>query len=64
MRFIVSDLSDSPVEIDLSNLSVGDNIKKTIRDEFKYIKDLLDFDSKSQRYSVIGILMVDYTIIR
>ena len=44
---IVSDLSDSPVEIDLSNLSVGDNIKKTIRDEFKYIKDLLDFDSKS-----------------
>ena len=44
---IVSDLSDSPVEIDLSNLSVGDSIKKTIRDEFKYIKDLLDFDSKS-----------------
>ena len=44
---IVSDLRDSPVEIDLSNLSVGDNIKKTIRDEFKYIKDLLDFDSKS-----------------
>ena len=44
---IVSDLHDSPVEIDLSNLSVGDNIKKTIRDEFKYIKDLLDFDSKS-----------------
>ena len=43
---IVSDLHDSPVEIDLSNLSVGDNIKKTIRDEFKYIKDLLDFDSK------------------
>ena len=44
---IVSDLSDSPVDIDLSNLSVGDNIKKVIRDEFKYIKDLLDFDSKS-----------------
>ena len=44
---IVSDLSDSPVDIDLSNLSVGDNIKKVIRDEFKYLKDLLDFDSKS-----------------
>ena len=44
---IVSDLSDSPVEIDLSNLSVGDNIKKTIRYDFKYIKYLLDFDSKS-----------------
>ena len=44
---IVSDLSDSPVEIDLQNLNVGDNIKKIIRDEFKYIKDLLDFDSKA-----------------
>jgi len=44
---IVSDLNDTPVEIDLSNLPVGDNIKKIIRDEFKYIKDLLDFDSKS-----------------
>ena len=44
---IVSDLNDTPVEIDLSNLPAGDNIKKIIRDEFKYIKDLLDFDSKS-----------------
>jgi len=44
---IVSDLSDTPVEIDLQNLNVGDNIKKIIRDEFKYIKDLLDFDSKA-----------------
>ena len=44
---IVSDLNDTPVEIDLSNLSVGDNIKRIVRDEFKYIKDLLDFDSKS-----------------
>ena len=44
---IVSDLSDTPVEIDLSNLPAGDNIKRIIRDEFKYIKDLLDFDSKS-----------------
>ncbi|AOV60254.1 portal vertex of the head [Synechococcus phage S-CAM9] len=44
---IVSDLNDSPVEIDLSNLQVSDNIKKVIRAEFKYIKDLLDFDSKA-----------------
>ncbi len=44
---IVSDLNDTPVEIDLTNLPAGDNIKKIIRDEFKYIKDLLDFDSKS-----------------
>ena len=44
---IVSDLNDSPVEIDLSNLQVSDNIKKVIRQEFKYIKDLLDFDSKA-----------------
>ena len=44
---IVSDLDDSPVEIDLSNLNASDGIKKKIREEFKHIKDLLDFDKKS-----------------
>lgn len=44
---IVSDLDDSPVEIDLSNLNASDGIKDKIRREFKHIKDLLDFDKKS-----------------
>jgi hypothetical protein len=44
---IVSDLNDSPVEIELSNLNASEGIKAKIRDEFKYIKDLLDFDKKS-----------------
>ena len=44
---IVSDLNDSPVEIELSNLQVDDNIKTIIRQEFKYIKELMDFDKKS-----------------
>ena len=44
---IVSDLNDSPVEIDLDNLQVGASLKKVIRQEFKYIKDLLQFDKKS-----------------
>ena len=44
---IVSDLYDSPVEIELSNLKVSDKIKKIIREEFQYIKELLDFDRKS-----------------
>ena len=44
---IVSDLNDSPVEIELSNLNVDDNIKNIIRQEFKYIKELMDFDKKS-----------------
>ena len=44
---IVSDLNDSPVEIELSNLNCSDSLKKIIREEFKYIKDLLDFDKKS-----------------
>ena len=44
---IVSDLNDSPVQIDLDNLNASDGIKSKIRDEFKYIKDLLDFDKKS-----------------
>ena len=44
---IVSDTNDSPVEIDLENLRASDGIKNIIRDEFKHIKDLLDFDTKS-----------------
>ena len=44
---IVSDLNDSPVEIDLDNLNVSDGLKKVIRNEFKGVKELLDFDSKS-----------------
>jgi len=44
---IVSDLNDSPVEIELSNLNASEGIKKIIREEFKSIKDLLDFDKKS-----------------
>ena len=44
---IVSDLYDSPVEIELSNLNASENLKKTIRAEFKYLKEILDFDRKS-----------------
>ena len=44
---IVADSHDSPVEIELSNLRASDGIKNKIRDEFKYIKELLDFDAKA-----------------
>ena len=44
---IVVDTHDSPVEIELSNLNASDGIKDKIRAEFKFIKDLLDFDKKS-----------------
>ena len=44
---IVSDLYDSPVEIELSNLNAGDTLKKAIREEFKNIKEILDFDRKA-----------------
>ena len=44
---IVSDTNDSPVEIDLENLRASDGIKNIIREEFKHIKDLLDFDTKA-----------------
>jgi hypothetical protein len=43
---IVSDTNDTPVQIDLDNLNASDGIKKSIRREFKYILDLLDFDKK------------------
>jgi hypothetical protein len=44
---IVSDSNDSPVEINLDNLNVSDNLKKVVRDEFKGVKDLLQFDKKA-----------------
>jgi len=44
---IVSDLYDSPVEIELSNVNASDKLKDIIRKEFRYIKELLDFDKKS-----------------
>jgi hypothetical protein len=44
---IVSDTNDSPVEIELSNLNASDGIKNKIRQEFKYILSLLDFDKKA-----------------
>jgi len=44
---IVSDLYDSPVEIELSNLNASESLKKRIREEFKYLKEILDFDRKS-----------------
>lgn len=43
---IVSDQNDSPVQIDLSNAPASDNLKKLIREEFTYVKELLDFDKK------------------
>ena len=43
---IVSDLYDSPVEIELSNLNASDKLKKIIREEFKFIKEVMDFDKK------------------
>ena len=46
-EFIVSDAYDSPVEINLDNLEVGAGVKKRIRDEFDYIKRLLNFDNRA-----------------
>ena len=44
---IVSDLYDSPVEIELSNLNASDKLKSLVRQEFKNIKEILDFDRKA-----------------
>ena len=44
---LVSDLYDSPVEIELSNVNASDKLKAKIREEFKFIKEILDFDKKS-----------------
>ena len=43
---IVSDLYDSPIEIELSNVNASDTLKQKIRDEFTGIKEMMDFDKK------------------
>ena len=43
---IVSDTNDSPVQIDLDNLNASDGLKKKVREEFKHILELMDFDKK------------------
>ena len=43
---IVSDLNDSPVEIELSNLPASEKLKEIIRDEFKNVKSMMNFDRK------------------
>ena len=44
---LVSDTNDSPVEINLDNLNASDGIKDKVRNAFKFIKDLMDFDKKA-----------------
>ncbi len=44
---IVADQNDSPIQIDLENLKTTDKVKQIIRDEFQYIKEMLDFDKKA-----------------
>ena len=44
---IVTDTNDSPIEIELSNLNASDGIKEKIREEFKFVCELLDFDKKA-----------------
>ena len=44
---LVSDLYDSPIEIELSNVNASDSLKDAIRAEFKGIKEMMDFDKKA-----------------
>ena len=46
-EFIVSDAHDTPVEVNLDNLGVGAGVKNKIRNEFEYIKRLLNFDNRA-----------------
>ena len=46
-EFIVSDAYDSPVDINLDNLEVGAGVKNRIRNEFDYVKRLLNFDNRA-----------------
>ena len=44
---IAGDLDDHPVDIELSNLNVSQNVKNRIREEFENVLSLLNFDQKA-----------------
>ena len=46
-EFVVSDNNDSCVDINLENLDIGAGVKKKVRDEFDYLKRLLNFDNRA-----------------
>ena len=46
-EFVVSDNNDSCVDINLENLDIGAGVKKKVRDEFDYIKRLMNFDNRA-----------------
>ena len=46
-EFVVSDNNDSCVDINLENLDIGAGIKRKVRDEFDYIKRLMNFDNRA-----------------
>jgi len=60
-EFVVNDTNDSCVEINLDNLDVGKGVKNKIRDEFDYVKRLLNFEKRS--HEIIRNLYVDGKLI-
>ena len=46
-EFVVSDNNDSCVDINLENLDISKGIKNKVRDEFDYIKRLINFDNRA-----------------
>jgi hypothetical protein len=46
-EFVVSDNNDSCVDINLENLDIGMTVKRKVRDEFDYIKRLINFDNRA-----------------
>ena len=46
-EFLVTDTNDSPIEINLEKSNLSNTIKKKIKEEFKYILRMLDFENKA-----------------
>lgn len=58
---IVNDEKNSPVQINLDNLEVSEKIKKKLTEEFEYILNLLDFETKA--YEIFRDWYIDSRII-
>ena len=61
---IVSDLYDSPIEIELSNLNATDNLKKSLEKNLNILKNFWILIKSLTKFLEIGILTEDFIIIK
>ena len=61
---LVSDLYDSPIEIELSNLNATDKLKKQLEKNLNILRNFSTLIKSRMKFLEIGMLTVDYITIK